>query len=193
MKNWANNLDMLKTIYSQKSKVLKGEDRVGVMQFILFYFSCHSRTWFVSPVNQNDPQFLCSLSLFLFVSSGSHQIWNQTLLQFCWQVEPRTQILNNSRMKINWRYQERESTAILMQVCSSWWNAKMQPICPPCSSAVWGHSCSAEKQPYAVSCHDQQRFYCISTYNAQLGWRLLLSEAKKADCCHCRLNPLPYR
>lgn len=95
-------------------------------------------------------------------------------------------------MKIDWRYQEQESTAILMQVCSTWWNAKMQPICPPCSSAEWGHSC-AEKQPYAVSCHDQQRYYCISTYSAQLGRRLLLHEAKKADCCHPRLNPLLYR
>lgn len=136
---------------------------------------------------------LFSLLFPQFVSSGSHQIWNETLLQFRWQAEPRAQILNNSRMKMDWRYQEEESTAISMQVCSTWWNAKMQPICPPCGSAVWGHSCSAEKQPYAVSCQDQQRYYCISTYSAQLQRRLLLRQAKKADCCHPRLNPLPYR
>lgn len=121
---------------------------------------------------------------------GSHQIWNQKL-QFCWQVEPGAEIFNNSRMKIDWRCQEEESTAILMQVCSTWWNAKMHPTCPPCSSAVWGYSCSAEKQPYAVSCQDQQRYDCISTYSAQLQRRLLLCQAKRADCCHPRLNPLP--
>lgn len=155
---------MLKTMHPQRSKVLKGENRVGVMQFILL---CLFQMSLKDLICESSKSKWSSIPLFplpflQFVSSESHQIWNQTLLQFCWQVEPRTQILNNSRMKIYWRYQEGESTAILMQVCSSWWNAKMQPICPPCSSAVWGHSCSAEKQPYAVSCHNQQDFTALA-------------------------------
>lgn len=139
MKNWANYLDMLKTMYPHGPNYWKGKTEwEWCSLFSSVYFSCHSRTWLVSPVSQNDPQFLCSPPLpfpsLLAVSRAKSEI--KHCYYFCWQVEPRAQILNNSRMKMDWRYQEGESTVILTQVCSTCWKAKMQSICPPCSSAV---------------------------------------------------------
>lgn len=61
---------MLKTVYLQGPNYWKGETewKQG-SSFSSAYFTCHSVNWFVSPVSQNEPHLLCSLFLFLSLTT----------------------------------------------------------------------------------------------------------------------------